>query len=236
MTQFLKKLSGERKNTKLDSYVETVTNDLIRQMSPDGSVTNSYRRLLANAITMAAENQQTAYKSSQEIKHLRHLSTTDETTSALNRRGFSKALRQTLERARRFGETGFLLIIDMDGFKQINDTFGHQAGDKVLKSVINCLKKHTRSLDYIARIGGDEFAVILSNVSPSAGMLKARELENIVNSQTLMWQGQTINIRASFGYEPYGMHEEEASLLARADNNMYAQKKYRQRAISYASD
>ena len=236
MTQFLKQLSCERKNTKLDSYVEKIANDLIRQMSPKASVSNSYRKLLANAITIAAENQQTADKSSQEIEHLRHLSTTDQATLLLNRRGFSKALRQTLERARRFGETGFLLVIDMDGFKQINDTFGHVAGDKVLKTVADCLKQHTRSLDSVARIGGDEFAVILGNVSPATGRQKAKELENIINSQTMIWEGQVISIRASVGCEPYGMHEEEDGLLARADNNMYAQKKHRQQAISYASD
>lgn len=236
MTQFLKQLSCERKNTKHDDYVESVANDLIRKLSPDGSITNSYRRLLANAITMAAENQQIVEKGLREINHLRHLSTTDETTLALNRRGFSLALRQTLERARRHGETGFLLIIDMDGFKQINDTFGHLAGDKVLKTVATCLTQHTRSLDSTARIGGDEFAVILSNVSPEAAILKATELENIVNSLTVMWKGHTINIRASFGHEAYGMHEEEDGLLARADHNMYAQKKHRQQAISYASD
>jgi len=236
MTQLLKHHSDARKNTSLESYVETVADDLIRKMAIDKTVSNSYRRLLANAITMAAENQKTAYKTSQEVKHLRHLSTTDEVTHALNRRGFSIALRQTLERARRHGETGFLLIIDMDGFKQINDNFGHLAGDKVLKTVADCLKKQTRSLDNIARIGGDEFAVIITNISTELGMKKVRELEKTINSLTFIWEGHSINIRASFGHEAYGTHEEEDGLLARADSNMYAKKKHRQQAISYASD
>lgn len=236
MTQFLKQLSCTNKHKKLDNYIEKVANDLIQKLNPDGTVSNSYRKLLANAITMAAENQQAIDKSSREIEHLRHLSTTDEATGCLNRRGFSRALQQTLERARRYGETGFLLVVDLDGFKQINDTFGHLAGDKVLKALSNCLKKQTRSLDCIARIGGDEFAVILSNVSPETGMLKARELEKIANTLSVIWEGQSINVRASFGFEPYGMHEEEDGLLARADNNMYAQKRHRQQAISYASD
>ncbi len=236
MTQYLERLSCTGTDSALNNYVEKVANDLINRLTPDATVTNSYRKLLANAITMAAESQQEADKNSEEIKHLNFLSTTDEVTMALNRRGFSIALRQTLERARRQHETGFLLIIDMDGFKQINDTFGHAVGDKVLKTVASCLMKHTRTLDSVARIGGDEFAVILGNITPERGELKAQELENTINNLSMMWDGNTINIRASFGYEPYGICEEEDGLLAKADSNMYAQKRDRQKAITYAAD
>src|SRR3546814_1418393 len=80
-------------------------------------------------------------------------------TGLLNRRGFGLELSRALARARRQNESGLLVMCDLDNFKAINDTYGHPAGDAILRAVGKALKRNTRESDYVARVGGDEFAV-----------------------------------------------------------------------------
>ncbi|MDP6120860.1 MAG: GGDEF domain-containing protein [Rhodospirillales bacterium] len=99
------------------------------------------------------------------IAHLERLAATDELTGALNRRGFESALKRHLAEARRHHEPSVLVIADLDGFKPINDTYGHRAGDKVLRRVARLLMNNVRKTDYVGRLGGDEFAVLLTRTS-----------------------------------------------------------------------
>jgi diguanylate cyclase (GGDEF)-like protein len=93
---------------------------------------------------------------------LSHLSRTDVMTGCLNRRGFEEHVASALARAERGGPTPSLLLIDLDKFKQVNDTYGHAAGDELLQWVGRTLKHAVRAEDSVARLGGDEFAVLLS--------------------------------------------------------------------------
>src|SRR3546814_15652160 len=106
-----------------------------------------------------------------------------EMTGLLNRRGFGLELSRALARARRQNESGLLVMCDLDNFKAINDTYGHPAGDAILRAVGKALKRNTRESDYVARVGGDEFAVIMTHASLPQSAQLAEKLSGRVNGQ-----------------------------------------------------
>ncbi|MGB0671551.1 MAG: GGDEF domain-containing protein, partial [Rhodospirillales bacterium] len=137
------------------------------------------------------------------LAHLEKLAMTDELTTLLNRRGFQEELMRVLSNASRYGEHGILVYVDLDGFKPINDTYGHLAGDDVLKRVAQLLRENVRSTDYVARLGGDEFAVLLTRTDWDNGLMRAELLETLLNNAYTGWEGRMIPIRASFGIQAY---------------------------------
>lgn len=186
--------------------------------------TRNYRRLLEDALRSATEARAELADARRRIAVLEHQSRTDEVTGLLNRRGFEIAFESALARVRRFGEAGVLVIIDLDGFKQINDTHGHAAGDLVLAAVGSVLARQTRDIDTVARIGGDEFAVILTAADKNGAKKRVRTLDRILNYTTVKWQGQDIPVRASFGSASYGPDDNTATVFATADTAMYRRK------------
>jgi len=186
--------------------------------------TRNYRRLLEDALKSASEARAELTDARRRIAVLEHQSRTDEVTGLLNRRGFEIAFEAALARVRRFGEAGVLVIVDLDGFKQINDTHGHAAGDLVLANVGAVLTRHTRDVDSVARIGGDEFAVILTAASEDGAKTRVRTLDRLLNYASVRWEGQEIPIRASFGAAPYGPDDSPVGVFAKADAAMYQRK------------
>ncbi|GAB6053117.1 hypothetical protein JCM17960_19370 [Magnetospira thiophila] len=152
---------------------------------------------------------------------------TDELTQLSNRRGFLREVRRVRSAMERYDEQGLLLYIDLDGFKQINDTFGHAAGDAVLQRVAEVLRDSVRQSDAVARLGGDEFAVLLSHASPEAARSKARELERVLNGSKAWWHDRQIPIRASIGIRKVTRNCTMDKLLNDADSDMYASKRTR---------
>ncbi|CCQ74157.1 GGDEF domain-containing protein [Magnetospira sp. QH-2] len=152
---------------------------------------------------------------------------TDELTQLSNRRGFLREVRRIRSAMDRYDEQGLLLFIDLDGFKQVNDTFGHAAGDTVLQRVADVLRDSVRQSDVVARLGGDEFVVLLSHASPEAARTKARELDRILNAAKAWWHDHQIPIRASIGIRKVTRNCAMDKLLREADNAMYASKRSR---------
>jgi GGDEF domain-containing protein len=126
----------------------------IRDGVTDWDAVRNYRRMLQDALSSAQQAREDLTDAQRRIATLEHLSRTDETTGLLNRRGFDLALETALARVRRQGECGVLVMIDLDGFKAINDQHGHRVGDLVLATVGTVLNRHTRFTDSAARIGG----------------------------------------------------------------------------------
>jgi diguanylate cyclase (GGDEF)-like protein len=182
------------------------------------------RRLLDDLLEIAAGADRRIAEQGARIRHLEDLSITDELTGLLNRRGFRLELERALARARRHGETGILLLCDLDRFKPINDSFGHPAGDAVLCAVAELLHGQTRCSDYIARLGGDEFAVIMTDTAPRRATARAAGLRLRVNQSGLDWNDTRIAISASFGSAAYGPGSQFDSLMATADRELYRDK------------
>lgn len=161
------------------------------------------------------------------IDTLQAQAVTDALTGLLNRRGFMVRLETMLANARRYGETGLLIYIDLDDFKPVNDSLGHAAGDAVLRFAAAILGRNVRQGDFVARLGGDEFAVVLGRSDPAHGIKRVRILEHLMNAAVVPWQGRAIPMRASFGVRTFTAGDTADGLLAAADNAMYRAKRQR---------
>jgi diguanylate cyclase (GGDEF)-like protein len=148
----------------------------------------------------------------------------DPLTDVLNRRGFERELRRSLAYVKRYGTSAALIYIDLDGFKPVNDRHGHNAGDVVLKAIAAALVGNVRASDVVARIGGDEFAVLLWNVNGANAAAKAVALEAAVYGTPVRWNASTLVVGASAGVALLGALDTPADVIARADAAMYARK------------
>lgn len=156
---------------------------------------------------------------------LAHLATHDPLTGLHNRREFNVILERHLARVKRYGGYGALLWIDLDGFKEINDGLGHKAGDELLASLAHRMKLTIRESDVLARMGGDEFAILYPNVDPSQVQIAATRLLDAVRQNTAVIQGQSIRTTASMGIVLFPEHGMQATaLLMQADIAMYRAK------------
>ncbi len=172
-----------------------------------------------------AEAEETINQQQERIAYLEGLTMTDELTGLVNRRGFNLHLKRELSAARRRGQGGGVLVmIDLDGFKAINDTHGHLAGDSYLRQVARLLQANVRQHDVVARLGGDEFALLLTDTDPVAGAARAVELTELANRGHASWDGAELPIRFSVGVQPYGPADREDEVIRRADVKMYRNK------------
>ena len=149
----------------------------------------------------------------------------DSLTSLPNRRVFAEAVQQAIARAHRGGKGFAVIYLDLDHFKDINDTLGHPAGDALLKQVGARLKDGVRDMDTVARFGGDEFAVLEAEITDptDAGVLAAKQLQ--VLAEPYSFGGNEMRSGASFGIAVYGPDAEDAeTLLSRADVALYRAK------------
>jgi len=161
------------------------------------------------------------------ISELERMAETDELTGLLNRRGFINQLNRVLATANRYEERGVLVYVDLDDFKLTNDTYGHAAGDEVLRQVAHLLRHSIRDSDYVGRLGGDEFTVLLTRTSWENGLKRAESLETKLNNIIVNWRGKMIVVAASLGLQGYGVNDVSLNLLRRADEAMYETKRLR---------
>ena len=144
-------------------------------------------------------------------------------TGLFNRRHFEQELTRETDRVSRYGGPGAVLVIDIDNFKDVNDTFGHRAGDDVLKGVAGLLRERLRQTDIVARIGGDEFAVLLPQTDADHAQSVADELVKAMGRQTAVLADRSIHITSSIGVTMFdGLTDIE--VLAYADLAMYEAK------------
>lgn len=183
------------------------------------------------AALQSAEDAETRLRSlTKHVSDLRAKACTDDLTGVLNRRGFLDQLELTLASSARYGETGGLVYLDLDGFKPINDDFGHAAGDAVLKQVATLLTENTRTSDMVGRIGGDEFTVLMPRTESEGGRHRALALEDLLNGATAVWNGDLFPIKVSVGFHMFTGDTTAECLLEAADADMYAVKQSRRSA------
>lgn len=144
-------------------------------------------------------------------------------TGLLNRRHFEQVLSRETERAARYDVSGAVLLIDLDNFKGVNDTFGHRAGDDVLKGVAGLLRQRLRQTDVIARVGGDEFAVLLPQTEADQVRLVADDVVKTIGREIVVLADQSMRITASVGVAMLG-ELTDVEALAYADLAMYEAK------------
>lgn len=217
-----------RQESDLVATVSLLT-DLLAQAGAqqDGPDIETMRNVAELALAAALDTDRRMRDQAQTITDLERQAITDPLTGLFNRRGIDRALTSALSAARRYGEQGVLLSLDLDGFKFVNDSYGHAAGDTVLRQVARTLAENIRDTDSVGRVGGDEFVVLLTRVSQDQGVARARLLAEHVNSTMVNIEGRAILLRASFGIQAYGSEDDGAAILNSADEDMYRNKRMR---------
>jgi diguanylate cyclase (GGDEF)-like protein len=161
---------------------------------------------------------------------LQALTITDSLTGVQNRRAFDLALEEELARASRQGTALSLLLLDIDGFKEYNDRFGHPAGDQALRDVAELLAAHTRPFDVVARYGGEEFAVVLPNTGVEAAVAAGERLRCAVEAAPWTERGLTISVGAS----TTAGGQDANALIEAADRALYRMKQDGRNRVGHA--
>ncbi|HWP19282.1 MAG TPA: GGDEF domain-containing protein [Burkholderiaceae bacterium] len=155
------------------------------------------------------------------------LSLRDALTGLANRRHLRAALERELDRVARTGECALLLMLDIDHFKRVNDTLGHEAGDRVITTVAQRLAECVRPMDLVARYGGEEFAILLPNCQPNFGPLVAERIRRAIEDVPVQVpSGQDVRVTVSVGgaYAPQWVRSSASLWMERADLQLYCAK------------
>lgn len=161
------------------------------------------------------------------IDALCEMSSRDALTGLANRRQFELALARELDRVARSGEPALLMMLDIDHFKRVNDTHGHAAGDEVIRAVATALAESVRPMDLVARIGGEEFAVILPNCGPAFGQAVAERIRQRVQRRAVsIGPQQEVSVTVSVGgaFAPQWVRSTARIWTERADLQLYRAK------------
>ncbi len=166
-------------------------------------------------------------------ENARYLAVTDALTGLFNLRHFYESLALEVARAKRYGTTFSITIFDVDDFKTINDTYGHQAGDEVLRKIAQAIRTTSRESDISARYGGEEFVIIQANTAKSEALSQAQRVKNAIESEYYI--DQKIRISISGGVATFPVDgSDEKSLLYAADMALYEAKSMGKRQIRLA--
>lgn len=172
-------------------------------------------------IDFLVKQMEIAIKNAHLLDELKHTLRTDDLTGVYNRRYFEELLEKEIRRAQRYGNRFSLVLIDLDNFKPINDTFGHKKGDKVLKHFANILKCNLRDTDIVARLGGDEFVILLHGADENQAEGKMGFIKNCLVENTV----DDLVIDFSYGICEYKDGLDIDKMITCADDKMYEQKK-----------
>lgn len=196
---------------------------LLEPVAPAEIVARALRRIELHQALRAARN---------EAERLHALAVTDGLTQVANHRHFQDRLREEFRRAQRYDDPLALILADLDHFKNVNDNFGHQVGDEVLVAMATCLKYAVRETDFVARIGGEEFAVLLPKTHLAGALTVAERISSEMKMITAGPAG--LRITASFGVSGFPGRSVNTSeqLVRTADDALYRAKREGRNKIS----
>ena len=192
---------------------ETLTPELREQLATLQAERDAMRRELEDA--------------RMRIAQLERLADEDSLAPIANRRAFVRELSRMIAFTRRYGPPSSVIYFDVNGMKQINDTYGHPAGDAALRHVAEVLCKNVRSSDIVGRLGGDEFGVILAQTSQDQANAKAIALADAIGSVPLPWGSTDISVTAAYGVYSFSGSDDAQVAIEAADKAMYHQKRVR---------
>ena len=158
------------------------------------------------------------------VEELDQLAHRDPLVNARNRRGLLRELDRMIARRERHGDAAAVLFIDLDGLKALNDSFGHGGGDAALVHVAEMLVEGTRTTDCVARIGGDEFCVLLDRADHRSAIETAERLVDAIAGEDVPYEGTTMPLSVAIGVSMLEDGDTPSSVLSRADREMYRVK------------
>ena len=196
-----------------------------------GTLMQSFGRMLQTVENQAAEinafasKLDAAYKELESTNlRLKEYSFKDDVTGLYNRRFFSMRLDEELARYRRFNHPASVVLLDLDGFKAVNDEFGHAVGDETLRDIAQILQKHSRGINVVSRYGGDEFAVLLVETSKAGARLYADRIRQVIASFPFS-HGKTLTASLGVASVPDDEASTSEDLFRAADEALYAAKR-----------
>jgi two-component system cell cycle response regulator len=172
-------------------------------------------------------------------ERLRHMSQTDGLTGLANRRHIEERLHEMWEHSQRLHEPVACVMVDLDRFKSVNDTYGHQAGDAVLKQLAQILQREAREIDRVGRYGGEEFMLLLPGTVLDSAVTFAERVRKEVEGHTFTFEGGSLRRTASFGVSavPHPRIRDYEALVRAADDALYVAKETgRNRVVRFDSD
>jgi len=195
------------------------------EVIPEGEMTPRVRAMVA-ALNGEVEILRRDLKSARDrLAEAERAADQDQLLPVLNRRAFARALGRHISAMARYGTQASLLYFDLDGFKRINDAYGHAVGDAVLAHFARLLSANVRDSDSVGRLGGDEFAIVLAHASALQATKKAETLTRMLTTAPAEWNGARIPVSFSYGTSEIAGGDSVETALARADEAMYAQKR-----------
>jgi diguanylate cyclase (GGDEF)-like protein len=204
--------------TSSDDHTEPTT----LLLYPSGQGFNERTTALAHSLAAQAS---VALENARLHGIVKRQAVTDELTGLANRRAFMEALGLELRRAERFGGSLALVFADLDDFKRVNDRFGHYVGDDLLRTCARILHGRTREIDVCARLGGEEFAILLPETDMGGAESLAESLRIAISEMTVPAGDETVRVTASFGVAAYPETHTADDLMAAADRALYSAKR-----------
>ncbi len=182
------------------------------------------REMLASQISENRKSALTIAALRTRIAELEQLVDTDTLTPLPNRRRFVREVQRAVEQGRRYGHRAWVMFADLDSLKHINDTHGHLVGDAALIHVAGLLRDQVRAADIVARIGGDEFGLLLEEIGERSVREKADQLVAAVRGAPLECAGHVIPLSITIGIAPLKTDDDAEQLIDRADQAMYLER------------
>lgn len=199
---------------------------------PENELTPNVQRALLSLMGEVDQLRKETERLRGRVRELESLADRDALLPVLNRRAFLREVSKALALAERHGAPSTLVYLDLNGFKAINDTHGHAAGDAALHHVAGLLTAHVRETDAVGRLGGDEFGVVLTLTGREGAEAKAQELVDILTGTPFSHAGHDLSVGAAWGCQPLEAGSQAEDAMAKADAAMYARKQAQKTAGS----
>ena len=191
---------------------------------PEAELTPNVQRALLSLMGEVDQLRRETEMLRGRIRELETLADHDALLPVLNRRAFLREVSKALALAERHKAPSSLVFLDLNGFKAINDTHGHAAGDAALHHVSTLLAAHVRETDAVGRLGGDEFGIVLTLTAAEGAETKAQELVRLLETTPFLHEGQSLEIGAAWGCHELVAGTDPEHAMAQADAAMYARK------------
>ncbi|WP_241094952.1 GGDEF domain-containing protein [Marinicauda algicola] len=216
---------AERSDAPARAAAPAATRDTASIMGvPEAELTPNVQRALLSLMGEVDQLRKETEALRAKVRELETLADRDVFLPVLNRRAFLREVSRALALAERHDAPSALVYFDLNGFKQINDTHGHAAGDAALKAVADLLVAHVRETDAVGRLGGDEFGVVLTLTPAGHAEIKAGELADAIASTPIVHEGLELRLGAAWGVHPLSRGISVETAMAEADAAMYARK------------